>query len=163
MLPPIFEDLEAVPWVASQLRRLGVGRCFLQADGEPTRWRFVRDVAETIAAVSNLGVVATERGTPSLAPRWDQATYLGTRRCSAEHWVAAADAVAKQMATIRRVPTNVRCSPWRIREVTGVFNQPSRALAGEPAPVLVVPMLEDEVERGPGVPGERSTSCFVTC
>ena len=84
---------------------IGIGRCVLQADGEPAQWG------------------------------------------PAEHWVAGPDGVARKVATIRRVPINIRWSPERIGEVTGVSDQPNRALAKEPAPVVVVPVPVNEVER----------------
>ena len=35
------EDPDAVPWIMEQLRRLGVGRCVMQADGEPAQRAFI--------------------------------------------------------------------------------------------------------------------------
>ena len=50
------EDPDAVSWVTDQLRRLGVGRCILQADGEPAQRRFVKDIIEATVAITSLGV-----------------------------------------------------------------------------------------------------------
>ena len=52
------EDPHAVPWLVGQLRRLGLGRCVLQADGEPVQRVFIKDVIEAAAATSNLGIAA---------------------------------------------------------------------------------------------------------
>ena len=49
-------DPSAVPWLVEQLRRLGLARCVLQADGEPAQRTFVKDVIEEAARVSNIGV-----------------------------------------------------------------------------------------------------------
>jgi len=51
-------DPAAVPWVVAQLRRLGLGRCILQADGEPATRGFVRDIIEDVCRESTMGVAA---------------------------------------------------------------------------------------------------------
>ena len=37
-------DPTAVQWAVAQLRRLGLGRCILQADGEPSQRVFTHDI-----------------------------------------------------------------------------------------------------------------------
>ena len=54
------EDPEAVTWLIAQLRRLGLGRCVLQADGEPAQRGFVKDVIEAAVVVTNLGVAGAQ-------------------------------------------------------------------------------------------------------
>ena len=49
-------DPGAVAWVIDQIRRLGVGRCILQADGEPAQRAFVKDVIDEVCRTSNIGV-----------------------------------------------------------------------------------------------------------
>jgi hypothetical protein len=51
-------DPLAVGWLVDQLRRLGLGRCVLQADGEPAQRTFVKDVIDEAARTSALGVAA---------------------------------------------------------------------------------------------------------
>jgi hypothetical protein len=51
-------DPFAVSWLVDQLRRLGLGRCVLQADGEPAQRTFVKDVIDEVARTSALGVAA---------------------------------------------------------------------------------------------------------
>ena len=46
------EDPSAASWVVEQLRRLGVGKCVLQADGEPATRAMVKDVIEEACASS---------------------------------------------------------------------------------------------------------------
>ena len=50
------DDPVAVPWVVAQLRRLGLGRCVLQADGEPATRTFVKDIIEGVCRESAMGV-----------------------------------------------------------------------------------------------------------
>ena len=50
------EDPSAASWVVEQLRRLGVGKCVLQADGESATRAMVKDVIEEACASSALGV-----------------------------------------------------------------------------------------------------------
>jgi len=234
------EDPAAVPWVVAQLRRLGLGRCVLQADGEPATRAFVKDIIEDVCRDSTMGVagahspahdhkangdveravrevknqvrvmdsaltsrvgpVPSSRATfewmvewagelitgalvghdgmtgfrrlrgrdwtpkiaefgeqvlarrpqareqQSLEPRWDQATYLGTRWGTVEHWVADADGRARKVHTIRRVPENARWVPERVLGVTGVPDEPGRleAPGQAPAPVVVVPAAPEE-------------------
>ena len=45
-----------MPWLVAQLRRLGLGKCVLQADGEPAQRAFIKDVIEEANRVSGLGV-----------------------------------------------------------------------------------------------------------
>ncbi len=49
-------DPGAVGWVIDQIRRLGVGRCILQADCEPAQRAFVKDVIDEVCRTSNIGV-----------------------------------------------------------------------------------------------------------
>ena len=58
-------DPFAVSWVIEQLRRLGVGRCVLQADGEPAQRTFVKDVVEEVCRTSDIGVA------PAHSPAYD--------------------------------------------------------------------------------------------
>jgi hypothetical protein len=51
-------DPLAASWLVDQLRRLGLGRCVLQADGEPAQRTFVKDVLEEAARTSAIGVAA---------------------------------------------------------------------------------------------------------
>ncbi len=51
-------DPTAVPWVLEQLRRLGLGRCVLQADGELATRSFVKDIIEGVCSESTMGVAA---------------------------------------------------------------------------------------------------------
>ncbi len=46
-------DPFAVKWLLDQLRRLGLGRVVLQADGEPAQRRYVKDVIEEAACTSS--------------------------------------------------------------------------------------------------------------
>ena len=48
----------AVGWLVDQLRRLGLGRCILQADGEPAQRAFIKDVIEEVCRTSATGVTA---------------------------------------------------------------------------------------------------------
>ena len=50
------QDPGAVGWLIDQVRRLGVGRCVLQADGEPAQRAFVRDVIEEACRTSTVGI-----------------------------------------------------------------------------------------------------------
>ena len=50
------EDPSAASWVVEQLRRLGVGKRMLQADGEPATRAMVKDVIGEVCASSALGV-----------------------------------------------------------------------------------------------------------
>ena len=52
-------DPHAVGWLVEQLRRLGIGRCVLQADGEPAQKAFVKDVIEEVCRTSTTGVAST--------------------------------------------------------------------------------------------------------
>jgi hypothetical protein len=49
-------DPHATSWLVEQLRRLGLGKFSLQADGEPAQRTFVKDVIEEACRVSNIGV-----------------------------------------------------------------------------------------------------------
>jgi hypothetical protein len=49
-------DPHSAGWLVDQLRRLGLGRCSFQADGEPAQRTFVKDVIEEACRVSNIGV-----------------------------------------------------------------------------------------------------------
>ena len=40
------QDPSAVAWIIEQVRRLGVGRCVLQADGEPAQRTFIKEVVD---------------------------------------------------------------------------------------------------------------------
>jgi hypothetical protein len=51
-------DPHAAGWLVDQLRRLGLGRCVLQADGEQAQRTFVKDVIEEAARTSALGVAS---------------------------------------------------------------------------------------------------------
>ena len=51
-------DPFAVKWLLDQLRRLGLGRVVLQADGEPAQRSYVKDVIEEAARTSSLGIAA---------------------------------------------------------------------------------------------------------
>jgi hypothetical protein len=51
-------DPGAVSWLVDQLRRLGISRCILQADGEPAQRTFVKDVIEETARTTALGVAS---------------------------------------------------------------------------------------------------------
>ena len=51
-------DPHAVGWMVDQLRRLGLGRCILQADGEPAQRAFVKDVIEEVCRTSSMGVAS---------------------------------------------------------------------------------------------------------
>lgn len=51
-------DPHAVSWLVEQLRRLGIGRCVLQADGEPAQRTLVREVIEEACRTSDIGVAA---------------------------------------------------------------------------------------------------------
>ncbi len=44
--------------MVDQLRRLGIGRCVLQADGEPAQRAFVKDVIEEVCRTSATGVAS---------------------------------------------------------------------------------------------------------
>jgi hypothetical protein len=52
-------DPFAVGWLVEELRRLGLGKCVLQADGEPAQRTFVRDVIEEVAKLSSIGVAVS--------------------------------------------------------------------------------------------------------
>jgi hypothetical protein len=245
-------DPFAVGWLVDELRRLGLGRCILQADGEPAQRTFVRDVIDEVSRVSTIGVAAahspaydhkanggvekavrdvkdhvrTLRGAltrkvgatktsdaifdwlvvyaaelltgarvghdgmtahrrlrgrnwqPRLAnfaeqvlarrpraleqgdaePRWDQATYLGTRWGSAEHWVACEDGLAVKVRTIRRVSNHMRWSLQRVTGVTGVPDEPGRI--GEAAAVEQQVEVVPHVEIPGAVPAPRLTRGF---
>ena len=43
-------------WAIDQIRRLGIGRCILQADGEPAQRTFVKDVIDEVCRTSAVGV-----------------------------------------------------------------------------------------------------------
>ena len=59
-------DPSAVGWATDQLRRLGVGRCILLADGEPAQRAFVKDVVDEVCRTSAIGVApAHTRTRPS--------------------------------------------------------------------------------------------------
>jgi hypothetical protein len=51
-------DPHAVGWLVDQLRRLGISRCVLQADGEPAQRTFVKDVLEETARTTSLGIAS---------------------------------------------------------------------------------------------------------
>ena len=51
-------DPFAVKWLLDQLRRLGLGRVVLQADGEPAQRSYVKDVIEEAVRTSSLGIAA---------------------------------------------------------------------------------------------------------
>ena len=51
-------DPRAVGWLVDQLRRLGISRCILQADGEPAQRTFVKDVIEETARTTALGIAS---------------------------------------------------------------------------------------------------------
>ena len=51
-------DPHAVGWLVDQLRRLGLSRCILQADGEPAQRAFVKDVIEETARTTALGIAS---------------------------------------------------------------------------------------------------------
>ena len=82
---------------------------------------------------------AIEKSHPSLQPRWDQATYLGTR------WGAGPDGAARKVSTVRRMLVDQRWSPSRISEITGTPNRPDRQLPQPLAPVVVVPAPDWEL------------------
>lgn len=50
------EDPTAAAWIVHQLRRMGAGRCVLQADGEPAMRALVKDVIEEACVASELGI-----------------------------------------------------------------------------------------------------------
>ena len=49
-------DPEAVPWMIEQLRRPGLARCVMQADGEPAQRTFIKDIIEGAGRVGSTGV-----------------------------------------------------------------------------------------------------------
>ena len=51
-------DPSAIRWLVEQLQRLGLGRCILQADGEPAQRAFFWDVIDEVARTTPLGVAA---------------------------------------------------------------------------------------------------------
>lgn len=244
------QDPKAASWLVEQLRRLGLGRCVLQADGEPAQRAFVREVVEEACRSSDLGVAvahtpahdhrangAVEKAvrdikdhvrvmhtalvrrvgpvpiarpifewmviwagevltgasvgrdgmTPyrrmrgrnweprlaefgeqvmarrpraldqeALAPRWDSATYLGTRWGSAEHLVALEDGTVVRVRAIRRVPEAGRWSGERVAKISGVPDEPQR----HGCPEAVPPAAEVEVIPHDDPPLVRSTRDF---
>ena len=52
------EDPTAIPWIVAGLRRLGLGRCLLQADGEPAMRLLVREVIEEACRATALGIAS---------------------------------------------------------------------------------------------------------
>ena len=50
------EDPTAAAWLVANLQRLGLGRCVLQADGEPATRALVKEVIEQACSIGNLGV-----------------------------------------------------------------------------------------------------------
>ena len=59
------QDPKAVGWLVEQIRRLGVGQCVLQADGEIAQRTFVKDVIEEACRVSAVGIA------PAHSPAYD--------------------------------------------------------------------------------------------
>ena len=49
-------DPQAVRWLVEQLRRRGLGRCVLQADGEPAQRGFIKDVVDEACLTCGIGV-----------------------------------------------------------------------------------------------------------
>ena len=66
-------DPHAVGWLVDQLRRLGQGKCVLQADGEPAQRTFLKDV---------LGEVASTCPRPSPRRTTISATAASRRQCA---------------------------------------------------------------------------------
>ncbi len=60
-------DPNANSWTVDQLRRLGVGRCVLQADGEPAQRAFAKDVIDEVCRSSAIGVPPAH--TPAYDPQ----------------------------------------------------------------------------------------------
>ena len=67
-------DPFAVGWLVEELRRLGLGKCVLQADGEPAQRTFVRDVIEEVAKLSTLGVAVSH------SPAYDHKSNGGVEK-----------------------------------------------------------------------------------
>ena len=71
-----------------------------------------------------------------LEPRWDQATYLGTRWGTIDHYVADSEGHVYCTRTIRRIPEDQRWDGNRVRGVTGVPDDHDRDADPEvPQPV----------------------------
>ena len=51
-------DPHAVGWLVDQLRRLGQGKCVLQAYGEPAQRTFLKDVLDEVARTCDIGVAS---------------------------------------------------------------------------------------------------------
>lgn len=85
------EDPLAVGWLIDELRRLGLGRCILEEDGEPAQSGYVKDDIEEAARTSSLGIAAAhtpphdhrENGSVEKAVR-DVKHQIRVMRCALE-------------------------------------------------------------------------------
>lgn len=63
-------DPQAVGWLLDQQRRLGIGRCILQADGEPAQRSYAKDVIEEAARSGSLGIASAHAPARPPGERW---------------------------------------------------------------------------------------------
>ena len=77
-------DPHAVGRMVDQLQRLGLGRCVLQADGEPAQRTFVRDVLEEVGRTSQLGEVEALGIAAAHTPAHDHQANGGVERAVRE-------------------------------------------------------------------------------